>query len=999
MKNVFCLSVAAVCGLCYGDVVLESEKEYSVANGVTQTISDKVTGAGSIKKSGSGTLVLSNGANDFSGGVTIEKGILNGSAAGAFGTGEIRIGAKGASAYFGTKGASGTMAFSNPISLSGGTAEGLQSYGGTDSVWSLFFLSDTRLTGPITATRNFRIRVEPVSASANPSTSGPDVTFDGSIAAADRTVYIDSYGEMIFNGAVTAENVYVSDQWSAGGKVIFKSTENAWEALYLGNGRIFCGAKNVLGGGAVSWYSTGGFEKDHALIDLQGYDQQVVSVSFWRNGKNLTWDNNRWNAGSQQCFQSSTPATLTLTGCDETVYAYAVLRDKVSLVVDAAQHAALFTQVFCHAESPTTGSLSVLNGTLRLEGSARFPNVTAVTVGANGVLSVASTNMVFGVLESLTLDEGAVLELPEGAGLQARKIIVNGDVLPIGYYTALPQVRGGQVFCVGESVQSVTWTGAGSDTRFSTAANWSEQPLFAEKCLKPTFAAGGCEAVVDVLAAFEDVSFAVSSGEGFSLVRDETAHPLCFMGSLEAKASDQPHRYVVDVPVRLAGESFTVSAAYGQTNVLKDAFSEGSVPGELKLTGGGCVVFEGTNVIDGKISTGTNFWKVSGLLATPNHCDQGPADLGKPQSINPKAVRIKHEYSEGAKNKMLGLLLENAVIEKPLFIDNEMSVAGIKSVAGTTNELRGHVAFSYENSEYGRWQPIEVEKDSELVFSGGAHFSHSFRPYGQGVTRFRTKPISALQKAGLNPFAGHVVLEVTGNTFLNVCLGYAHNKSGNTVLETAVSHAITNGQVLVGVSGGNYTALEAEGFMNSYWYTLDLNATTQRCEKIVVTKRGIVTGDYPSMIEVTIGKKPGDRNYRIQGAVNGGAGFRFAGDADATLVLTNQVFASCGDLEVVSGTMVFAHDASWLNGTNVTVAGTGTLQVGQGETFNKRFARLMLSENGKIALPQGVTQAFSEVFINERPLGAGSYTASTLPQVTGAGTLRVVGRGTFVVIR
>ena len=125
--------------------------------------------------------------------------------------------------------------------------------------------------------------------------------------------------------------------------------------------------------------------------------------------------------------------------------------------------------------------------------------------------------------------------------------------------------------------------------------------------------------------------------------------------------------------------------------------------------------------------------------------------------------------------------------------------------------------------------------------------------------------------------------------------------------------------------------------------------------------RGVLTGEYPAMLEVYEGRpdNPAKAKYTIRGKVEGGVGFHLCGAG--TLTLTNRAFTSCGDLVVSKGVMEFAHNATWLNGTNVTVTGSGTLKINKGARFDGKKAILHLGANGDswaIDIPAGQTQMF-----------------------------------------
>ena len=99
--------------------------------------------------------------------------------------------------------------------------------------------------------------------------------------------------------------------------------------------------------------------------------------------------------------------------------------------------------------------------------------------------------------------------------------------------------------------------------------------------------------------------------------------------------------------------------------------------------------------------------------------------------------------------------------------------------------------------------------------------------------------------------------------------------------------------------------------------------------------------------------------------------------------------------------MEFAHNASWLNGTNVTVAGTGTLKLNSPTTFNKEHAVIRFADDGKIEVPSGMTQVFAQGWDGDKALSPGkTYTAADLPShISGAGAIRIAGGGTMILFR
>ena len=190
-------------------VTLDGETEYAVATNVTTTVADTLTGSGSIRKTGPGTLELSGTGNDFTGGVVVEAGIVQANAAEAFGTGTITLPNRDARAYFNVAPATsgGYTLFPNALSFTGSQDAGLS---GTnpDGRHNVVFYQNTHLTNAISGTRGFRLRHNPKSTSS-PKNGGPSTIFDGPLSVASgKTIYLNVYGSMVINGPITASTLF-----------------------------------------------------------------------------------------------------------------------------------------------------------------------------------------------------------------------------------------------------------------------------------------------------------------------------------------------------------------------------------------------------------------------------------------------------------------------------------------------------------------------------------------------------------------------------------------------------------------------------------------------------------------------------------------------------------------------------------------------------------------------------------------------------------------------
>lgn len=105
-------------------------------------------------------------------------------------------------------------------------------------------------------------------------------------------------------------------------------------------------------------------------------------------------------------------------------------------------------------------------------------------------------------------------------------------------------------------------------------------------------------------------------------------------------------------------------------------------------------------------------------------------------------------------------------------------------------------------------------------------------------------------------------------------------------------------------------------------------------------------------------------------------------DARSTNTFCTVVSESTGDLTVDAGTLEFKWGAGW-SGTNVTVCGTGVLDVNSSRAFMNKVQSLVVSGGGKIVLRAGATANFATVRIGDVVLEPGVYTVSELKRMTG----------------
>ena len=101
-------------------VTLNGETTYNVASG-TNTVSDTLTGGGSILKTGNGALNLTGVGNDFTGGTKVNAGAVLVNALNALGSGSVEVAAKTAGVWFNVAPATtgGYTLFGNALAFTG----------------------------------------------------------------------------------------------------------------------------------------------------------------------------------------------------------------------------------------------------------------------------------------------------------------------------------------------------------------------------------------------------------------------------------------------------------------------------------------------------------------------------------------------------------------------------------------------------------------------------------------------------------------------------------------------------------------------------------------------------------------------------------------------------------------------------------------------------------------------------------------------------------------
>ena len=956
------------------DIVLTAMTEFAIPVGVTNVLSRRVTGTGGIRKTGLGYLLLSNAGNDFAGGVAIESGTVLVAATNALGTGTVTITANGS--------ATRQLRFianaeiSNPI---------IQSGQSNATYPSLYFEKDvtTVLKGGFTHNGNTSVFFwnEQKGSSGTFPAPGPKTIFDCPVTISSaQPIWLRTYGEFHFKQAITALSIIGKDgdvmRWSEGGKVFLYSPDNYLNRVNDHSPYVICEADEVLGGNrgriefnSSDWYS--GIEG----FDFKGHSQTIKSLSTVSTTLSILLQ----APAAFHAINSSVGApTLTLVGEDTSRTTYAAINNGISLTMNTTNFPG-FAQTFGGKVSNTTGDVSVVCGILKLMKGAGFPNAASVTVGRAGkIVFDATTTDAFKNVPTLTLDgqmeirenaaqpfadgetdlalsDTATFTIPSGMIMSFKTVTTNGVTVPAGSLldkSVMPGVISGDGVITAASEGTTAWTGEGAGDSVWTPGNWSDPSVVDRLGLgmvTALFGTGG-RAENDRALALYGILF---EGNDCTLAGDGAAGTTLAIGGggIQVAESAVAHTYAItdmSITQTLPGNHvWTIPS--NQTVRIKDGIV--AQPGTIKVSGTGNLALEGTNTFAGGISMaceGTNMplLLVSGLLATPDHADQG-----RPAADDGKSLYFNFSQDIGPYSRRV-LCVSNAVIEKPVALGNRIGIPSIWSPNNTTNEFRGQVRFLNT-----AWHKVSPDGNSEIVFRGGLETAHSFRNFGSGMLRFTDKPSKFNYYAGLNPNVGTVIVETTGNSFANLVVGYENNRTPTVKL--AVSGAMTNGNLTVGYNGGYFDTLtDSHANLSSGTYTLDLmNGTTQRCARIAVSARGVITGAYPSMIEV-FGSNPmstaEEQKRCVAGRVEGGVGFHMCGSG-TLLLAAGGTYNSTGDLAVSSGTLELASGAVWAHGKKVRVTGTGTLKVNASNAVGGGKAEMFVGDSWMLDIPAGCT--------------------------------------------
>ena len=961
-------------------LVLDGEYEINVASGVTVEYSGLVSGTGPIYKTGAGTLVLSGSANTFSGGLRIAQGYVRVDDQGAIGAGGIVIDdsaglvntnrGQDRQIYFNAPGA----VFANAITISGYSPA-------TSSLESSFIYApvDTTLNGKIT----FSGSSSKWATACICSKAGCTLTINGEIDW-NNNLRVLAYGDIVFAGKTrVGSNVSIMLNRNLTGNVIFSATEYDIPKMSLCAANMKATGVNCFPDVPLTIHAA--YSKTpFSYVDLNGYDQKVASL-WWDSGVGSYVES--YGVKYKAYIGTPRPATLTLTGANDSHTSCQVLSDGLSLVVDAdpATYPS-FTQTFSKYAQTMSGMVAVSNGTLVCTESVTFQNAGELIVASGGALSVTApsafvgaTNLCFegtvtfgesalnpfpDSIENLYLASGAEITLPGTVGIRTKHLYIDGIKQENGSYENLPEfVNGNTVYADDGSAETVSaaWTGgAGANTSMAIASNWStspDLPALDDGTLQATFASGGNEAAATGDVKFNAVAF---NAAGDFTVAGPGVVTIGSGGITNIAPASGSRMYAFAAPVSLIGtQGWLVPAS---TTL---AFSNGVVMANSMIvtkTGGGNVTIAGDSTFGGGmiLTGGTN--TLSGTIATPNHIDQGTATMDD-------GLTLTMHQTSGSRLNLRGVTVEKPVCIQGFDADGKSWFYGF---AGTTNVFKGNVRFV---SPIGY---VSQGADAVLRFENGVAFGGTWHQSG-GTVEVTGGRMTSTTGNGMRFREGTLKLATKGNT-IDFTL---YDKT--TLLDLRSDCAVTNSEYVSAANG---------------WNSIGLNGFNQHFDLFRAYDKVTISTDTPAVIAIG-----GTSANYFRGRISGPVGFDMRGTGSLTLTNAN-LSASTGDLKVSAGTLVIAANSSWLNGTNVTVSGNGTLKFCADRQLNRKIAALEVGDSGVIDL-QGTAQRVKYATIDGVKLDAGTYGGNDAPggvdktyaaHFSGTGTLVVTGDAGFMIL-
>ena len=605
--------------------------------------------------------------------------------------------------------------------------------------------------------------------------------------------------------------------------------------------------------------------------------------------------------------------------------------------------------------------------------------VTLDSVCSAGTLRVDSGTLAFGSnfetsAQNLVMAAETQIALVEGTEVEFASVSVGATSVAPGFYTGTggPSTATEVTWISGTGVLWVpysetpaatvadTWKAEGDAGLMSDASSWvgESAPNLVTGEFLPTFASAGSGAVVNTGSVVKGIVF--NAENDFALTGTS---PLTVLGDgITAAAAESAREYTVSVPL-VAGLSQTWSVGENATVAIEGNFG-GSRAATVTKTGSGTLDISGTNPYAGALAVTSGRLRLSGVFGRSAATD-GELTI-----------------SSGVASMLAGVTVNKPVMQNMKDNEGELSVE-----AWTTNVFNGRVSLSC--AKHGS---IAFGDGAVVVYEDGLSVSLSsrkFYPIAAGtptvvpLIRFKGSP-SVLSSSASDIFSPRVTcrFETFGNAIVR-CEAAATSSR----LEATVDYAWN------GTDGIEQFDIAAKDTV------IDVGSTRQCIQRITVNN--LDTKQYSTTVVGNGGTLEIAPNEAFELPLNRVAftqSVSLQKHGAATLTLSGAAAMSYGDVAVTNGVLEFAADASWLNGTNVTVSGSGTLKVNAANTFNRKHAVIRFADNGVIEVPAGVTQVFAEGWDGDTKM-RGTYKTGESARVIGGGAIRIGPAGFMITFK
>lgn len=923
----------------------EATADLTIDAAEAATFSGSISGNIRLVKTGAAALDITT-ANDFTGGVELQAGTINFTVAGSLGSGTVTISA-GA-----TLNLAAAVECANPIhlmadksyvkfSVSSGTAEFSGDIDGESTVTSF---------GPYSTGKN-----------ASPRFKGSITLPNATLSNANSV----KEGWMYFDGPVTVKTIAHRTDNKSG--FVFSSPDNSWNYINY----------NVTGSNKQLTFDDGAIPPNSYITQTSGTRRNYqFNVSGQQRIAYFTHD----NTGKVMTLNADSEAVVTVgseieaTGKAQKSGNYK-FSGALSLIY-APQNAESKWTVNANA-STMTGSLTVSNGILSVEGTATFANVTNIVVKDGATFSCTSTGTApLKSVKSISLASDATFELGDGIELSPEAFLVGGKApKATGWFTGtdnenpvegdqqtLSVLKGaGRIYIPFQgSNDEATWDGGAgaSDTLVTTPANWEgdQAPEFTGG-LTAEFATGGDTATFTSPVSLKAISLTATDGFTLAAGGDAASVTLSDGISVAANPGEAVVTNTLAVPVVMnAAQNWQTPA-----NTVLQIRAPVAAESNTALTFGGEGTYEiySTNTFTGSITLTNGLTRV--------YSEEGAFGAAEEGS------RVTLNYTDGGRLTLFGTTIEkNFSLVKP---------SGINSQGGLVFASNSRNVFAGSFSAGNNWTP-KPQANAEIVFADGASIGSYFRPdntAGGVKVVFGGKPSSF--GTGTRFYGGSTTFQCSSNTIDHVYIRvntWLRLEAPDVFKDSPPLYMDSEGNNVAEVSlGGNDQSFGNLNIDNAYGYF------TTPAGKPATLKFAQNTTDWTPRADV------------FRGPISlskGGA---------ATVTIASRMQTTGGDLSVTGGTLAFGESGVLASVTNIAVSGSSSiLSVASRSNLPRaKEIALSLSNGGKVCIPAGMTLRVASLTIDGEPVERDDYTAATLPAaVSGDGTLRVGSPGMSVII-